>query len=500
MSDLTAAELADLVTDRPDLAQLMTRGIGAVMALILDLEKRLRATGERLEKSRRTIIPNSRTSHSPPSQDPRPKPRSRREKSGKKSGGQPGHAGHRLELIATPNEVVEHPVIECHHCQTDLRREPIAAISRRQVFDLPKIQLEVTEHRCEQKACPECRHITTATAPAEASQPTQYGLRLSGFAVYLNAGHFVPIARTCDIIQTLTGSRPSQGWVMECQKRVSKNLDNFLNRVVELLKEVPTIFCDETGFRFCAERFWLHVCSTAMLTLLMISRFRGTKAMREMGILGNVRQTAIHDHYSSYFTYDNKHGMCNAHHVRELTFVYEEMDQKWGRRMIRVLIDGKKIKELYHPKGLQVPVKEIERITRRYRAALVAGYRVNPPPPPPLKVKPGKKTRGKVLCLLDRLKNLEQETLRFLHDPTVPWENNQAERDLRMAKVQQKVSGGFRTEAGADIFARCRSYLDTMRKQGHDTMAGIIAALEGKAWMPKSTSRGRRRRKKRQAA
>jgi hypothetical protein len=500
MSDLTAAELADLATTRPDLVQLMTRGLGAVMAHILDLEKRLRATGERLEKSRRTIIPNSRTSHSPPSQDPRPKPRSRRVKSGKKSGGQPGHAGHRLEPVATPDEVVEHPVIECHHCQTDLRREPIAAIRRHQVFDLPKIRLEVTEHRCEQKACPECRQVTTAAAPAEASQLTQYGLRLSGFAVYLNAGHFVPIARTCDIIQALTGSRPSQGWVMECQKRVSKNLDGFMDRVTDLLKKAATIFCDETGFRFCAERFWLHVCSTAMLTLLMISRFRGTKAMREMGILGNIRQTAIHDHYSSYFTYDNKHGMCNAHHVRELTFVYEEMGQKWGRRMIRVLIDGKKIKELYHPKGQQVPEEEIDGITRRYRAALVAGYSVNPPPPPPLKVKPGKKTRGKVLCLLDRLQNLERETLRFLHDPTVPWENNQAERDLRMAKVQQKVSGGFRTEAGADIFARCRSYLDTMRKQGHDTMAGIIAALEGKAWMPKSTSRGRHRTKKRQAA
>jgi hypothetical protein len=219
-----------------------------------------------------------------------------------------------------------------------------------------------------------------------------------------------------------------------------------------------------------------------------------------MGILGNVRQTAIHDHLPAYFTYDNKHGMCNAHHVRELTYVHEDMGQQWGRRMIRVLIDGKKIKELYHPKGQQVPVEEIDRITRRYRAALVAGYSVNPPPPPPLKVKPGKKTRGKVLCLLDRLKNLEEETLRFLHDPTVPWENNQAERDLRMAKVQQKVSGGFRTEAGADIFARCRSYIDTMRKQGHDIMEGIMAALEGKAWMPKSTSRRRHRRKKKQVA
>lgn len=498
MSDLTAAALADLASRRPDLAALMARGMGAAMARILDLEERLRATGERLERSRRPSIPDSRTSHSPPSQDPRPKPRSRRVKSGKKSGGQPGHVGHRLEPVATPDAVVDHAVVSCQHCQTDLRREPVASIRSHQVFDLPTIQLEVTEHRCEQKACPSCQRMTTAPPPAQAGQPTQYGLRLSGLAVYLTTGHFVPVARTCDIIHALTGSRPSQGWVMECQKRVSRNLGGFMDRVIALLKQVPTICCDETGFRFCGKRYWLHVCSTVLLTVLMVSRFRGSQAMRELGILGNIKQTAIHDHYPSYFTFDNPHGMCNAHLVRELTFVHKEMGQAWGRRMIRVLIDGKNSKERHHPLGRPVPRPEIDQITRRYRAALAAGYAANPPPPPPTVVKPGKKKRGKVLSLLDRLRDHEEDTLRFLHDQTVPWENNQAERDLRMAKVQQKVSGGFRTEAGADIFARCRSYLDTMRKQKQDIMAGIVAALEGKAWMPAASTAPTKRATKKQ--
>jgi transposase len=357
-------------------------------------------------------------------------------------------------------------------------------VVKRQVFDLPKIRLEVTEHRCERKICPTCQRVSTAPGPEHARQPTQYGPRLAGWAVYLTIGHFVPVARTCALIQTLTGSRPSQGWVLACQKRLSAQLDGFIEHTTDLLRRAAVVGCDETGIRFGGKRHWLHVCCTALLTLLLVSRHRGSEGTRALGILGTVR-TAIHDNFPSYFTFDCNHGLCNAHHQRELVFVKEELGQRWAGRMIRVLLDGKELKERYHPQGKPIPDHDIECIRRRYRKALQAGIEENPPPPPRKPGQRGKIKRGKALCLLERLRDREEGALLFLVDQDVPWENNQSERDLRMAKVQQKVSGGFRTEAGAHIFARCRSYVDTMRKQGHDLMTGITAAMDGKAWMPK---------------
>lgn len=473
--------LEDIRRARPDLATLIDQGMHAVILRLLAVERERDAA-----RAPKTPIGDSRTTHAPPSTDPRPKPRSRRRRSGKKSGGQPGHAGHRLEPVAKPDQVVDHRLTQCQ-CGTDLRRQPVTEIVRHQVFDLPPIALEVTEHRCERKVCPSCQRQSTALAPEGARQPTQYGPNLAGWAVYLTVGHFVPVARTCELIRTLTGSRPSQGWVLACQQRLSRQLDGFIERTTELLRAAATVCCDETGIRFGGKRKWLHVCCTAMLTLLLVSRHRGSKGTRALGILDSVR-VAVHDNYPSYFRFGCAHGLCNAHHQRELIYVKLELKQQWAGRMIRVLLDGKRLKELYHTSGKRVPDELVERIRQRYRRALEAGYAEIPPP---LARRPGQRgriKRGKARCLLDRLRIRERETLLFLVDPDVPWENNQAERDVRMMKAQQKVSGGFRTEAGAHIFARCRSYLDTMRKQDQDIMTGIMAAMRGEAWMPRGSA------------
>jgi len=197
-------------------------------------------------------------------------------------------------------------------------------------------------------------------------------------------------------------------------------------------------------------RHWLHVCCTALFTLLLVSRHRGSEGTKALGILGTVR-TAIHDNYPSYFTFDCAHGLCNAHHQRELVYIHEELGQRWAKRMIRVLLAGKELKERYHPIGKRIPQQLINNIKRRYRAALEAGFEINAPPPQRQPGQRGRIKRGKARNLLERLRDREDAALHFLEDPAVPWENNQAERDLRMAKVQQKVSGGFRTEAGAQI-------------------------------------------------
>ena len=477
MSDFyrKSALLDKLYAEHPDLREVISQGEEAVVLRMVELKAQAKI---------KVPIGDSRTTHAPPSSDPRPKPRSRRVRSGKKSGGQPGHPGHSLQPVATPNIVLRHPVTTCVHCDADLRHQPVADITSTQVFDLPEIALEVTEHQCESKTCPACQRTSSTEPPAGATSLTQYGPRLSGLAIYLTVAHFVPVARTCALIQTLTGTKPSHGWVLACQKRLSRKLDPVLASIKHGLQLASSVCCDETGIRFGGKRNWLHVCCTAMLTLLLISRFRGSRGTAEMGILGVGQGIAIHDNLSSYFTFSNDHGLCNAHHQRELIFVHEELGQAWAKRMIRVLLDGKAYKEKYHPHGTPVPPELIAKIHGRFRLALTAGYAENPRPPPPKKKKRGRVFRGKALCLLDRLRDREADALRFLDNPDVPWDNNQAERDIRMAKVQQKVSGGFRTEAGADTFARCRSYLDTMRKQKHDTMTGILSALRGDPWMP----------------
>jgi len=332
-----------------------------------------------------------------------------------------------LEPVAQPDHVIEHAIVQCR-CGTDLSRQPAAEVVTHQVFDLPKIRLEVTEHRCERKTCPFCQRVSTALAPEGARQPTQYGPRLTGWAVYLTIGYFVPVARTCELIRTLTGTRPSQGWVLACQQRLSVRLDGFLERVTELLRRAPTVCCDETGIRFGAARQWLHVCCTAMLTLLLVSRHRGSEGTRALGILGTVR-TAIHDNVPSYFLFDCNHGLCNAHHQRERISVKEELGQRWAGRMIRVLLDGKRLKERYHPCAKPVPKDQIERLRRRYRMALKAGAAEIPPPAPRRPGQKGRPRRGKALCLLNRLRDREEATLLFLVDPDEPRENNQAERD-----------------------------------------------------------------------
>jgi transposase len=467
--------LRALYEQRPDLRDLAGAGEEAMIRRVLELEAAAKI---------RVPIGDSRMTHAPPSSDPRPKPRSRRLRSGKRSGGQPGHKGHRLEPVAKPDRVIDYAVTSCS-CGTDLRHQPVAAVVAHQVFDLPQIRLEVTEHRCERKSCPTCERVSTARAPAGARQPTQYGPRLACWAVYLTVGHFVPVARSCELIHALTGTRPSQGWVLSCQRRLSRRLDGFTERVTELLRQSSVVCCDETGFRFGGKRRWLHVCCTAVLTLLLVSRFRGREGTMALGILGTAR-VAIHDNYPSYFTFEGAHGLCNAHHQRELIYVKMELGGRWAGRMIRVLLDGKRLKEHYHSAGKLVPANLIARIRRRYRLALQAGYAIAPTPSPRRPGQRGKIARGKERCLLDRLRDREEETLLFLMDIDVPWENNQAERDLRMAKVQQKVSGGFRTESGAQIFARCRSYIDTMRKQNHDPMTGIMTAMSGDTWMPQT--------------
>ena len=469
--------LTELYLRRADLLELFELGELAVMQRLVELEAQVKS---------RIPIGDSRTSHAAPSSDPRSKARSQRKKSSRKTGGQVGHVGHRLAPVLTPDAVVVHAVVACSGCGYNMRGRAAIGMTKKQVFELPKSPLVVTEHQLESKRCPCCAAVTTAVAPAGAEQPTQYGPRLAGLAIYLHIYHFLPLARTADVIEVICGRRVSEGWIAACQTRVSGKLDPFLKAVTTCLRKAPVICCDESGFRFAGKRFWLHVCCTAMLTLLLCHRRRGLEGTAALGVLPGYQGTAVHDHWPAYFQIDScRHAVCNEHHVRELDGVTQRDGHPWAEALKIVLYDGLELKHRYHDHGTLIPPKKIAAITKRYKKCLRDGYAVTPPPPPPTNPKRGRPKRGKTLALLDRLRDRQQETLRFLHDPNVPWSNNQAERDIRPMKTQQKITGGFRTEAGAIEFCRVRSYLSTTTKNGIHPCDAIAKALAGNPWRPK---------------
>ena len=308
---------------------------------------------------------DSRTTHASPSSDPRPKPRSQRRKTGKKSGGQPGHQGHRLDPVEEADHIVVHEVTNCQNCQLDLRDKAPAQFTAHQVFEMPEVPMVVTEHRMEHKDCA-CGTTTIASPPPEAEQPTQYGPRLAGFAVYLHVQHFVPLKRTADIIETLTGRRVSEGWIRTCQQRVSNRLNPFIDAVTACLRAAKAVCCDETGFRFTGKRFWLHVCCTCLLTLLLCHRRRGGEGTTAMGILPGYTGTAVHDHLPSYLGFKTcSHSFCNEHHIRELDGVTLRDKANWAERMKVVLYDGLELKRRHHDQNEDIPSDQIAAITAR---------------------------------------------------------------------------------------------------------------------------------------
>lgn len=472
-------DLPEVLARRPDLAALAAQGTAALIGRVLELE-------QELEQAQRRRVPlgDSRTTHAPPSSDPRPKPRSQRRKSQRRPGGQPGHPGHRLEPVPKPDRIERHTVVCCGTCELDLKAEPVTQVRKHQVFDLPPTPLVVTEHQMESKRCPRCAAVTQAPPPPGAGQPTQYGPRLAAFVIYLHSVHFLPWQRLTDLIAQLTGHRLSEGWIKTCHARLSSRLDSFLAAVGAALRAAPAVSCDETGFRFIGRRFWLHVCCTATLTLCGCHRRRGAEGIGALGVLPDYAGIAVHDHWSPYFKFPCRHAVCNEHHIRELAAASEAAGQTWALEMQQVLYDALALKRRHHGAGHPIPPAEIATLTARYEACLKAGYAANPEQPqtgPPTR---GRRPRGKRLSLLDRLRARQVETLRCLHDLHLPWCNNQAEQDIRMVKVQQKISGGFRTEQGAIDFCRIRSYLGTLQKNRINLFDGIVQALAGQPWLP----------------
>ncbi len=465
--------------------------IGAGQERVKALEGLIDSQQERINTLERQQAKDSHNSSLPPSSDRFVRaPKSLRHKSGKKPGGQPGHRGHHLRQVETPDEILIHPVLCCEQCQYDLRTQPADMPERRQVIDLPAKRLWVTEHRVEEKQCPVCSHLTRAPFPAPVLAPAQYGTSIQAVATYLVEGQAVPYARASQLLRELLGVQLSAGSIATFVTTCHQQLAEMEIQLKATLVKARVIHQDETGLRVGTVGWWVHVCSTDRLTHYAAHPSRGRAALDAIGIASQFRGTSVHDGLLSYQSYTFTQALCNVHHLRDLTFVEEELKQDWARKMKELLLDMKA--EVERAKALgrhELDMLVLARLLRRYDSILTEGYQANPPPPAPKKSEQSKRTPGRpkqspARNLLDRLSEGKWAALRFLHDFAVPFDNNQAERDLRMIKVQQKVSGCFRTEEGVAMFCRIRSYLSTLRKQGIELLAALHHTLAGHAVLP----------------
>jgi transposase len=431
--------------------------VAALKAHIAELERRLGL--------------NSSNSGKPPSSDGLKKPTrvtSLRERSGKKSGGQKGHKGETLRQVAVADDVVNHYPSACATCGAGLAPEASAGHSARQVFDLPKPRpLVVTEHRAHDCQCAVCGTTTRGRFPDGVNAPVQYGIRIQSFVIYLLHHQLLPEDRLAELMADLFGVKLAAATIARMSRTCAERLRGFTEAVRDLVAGAPVKHMDETGFRIAGKTQWLHVASTALLTFYRVCAKRGS-------LLANVAGIVVHDHWKPYYTMQGVlHALCNAHHLRELKALVEIEKEDWARKMQRLLRRACHAANLARERSVALKPLLIAGFERRYDAILAEGLVFHEAQAPLTQntTTAGCKRRGRVPRrtghnLLLRLATRKHDTLRFLHDPAVPFTNNQAERDGRMMKLRQKISGGFRSFEGAIDFATIRSFLSTARKQG----------------------------------
>jgi len=473
---------------REQLIELAKSDPEAIADLVLMLWDRVEALEAKVAQLER----NSRTSSKPPSSDSGnftnpPKPKSLRRKSGRKPGGQKGRRGDTLEQVANPDHVVEHRLGEkdrCPKCGAAFP-ESMGELSPencecRQVFELPAIRVEVTEHRAEKRRCHRCGTEATATFPEGVVAPVQYGPRVRATALYLGAYQLVPYDRLSEIFSDLFAAPLSVGTLANIVKRGGAKAAEAMEPVREALVGADTAHADETGCRVKGKRHWLHVFSTAKLTSFHIDAKRGFEGMIRPGWLERFRGKLVHDFLSSYYRLLCRHFLCGAHLLRELTYLHEEMDQPWAEDMIELLLEAKELRDredAREPEDRHVIGEQTRRrIRKRYCEIVLAGLAMNPEPVR----KPGQRgrvKRGKALNLLIRLEDRYEEIMGFFEHEGVPFDNNQAERDLRMMKTREKVSGTFRSEEHAALFADLRSVVSTARKQSRNLLGTLAEML-----------------------
>lgn len=398
-----------------------------------------------------------------------------------------GHRGQTLEWSHEPAFIETHEVTSCGGCGASLLHEPVDEVIARQVFDLPPSEVLVTEHQVWVKSCPVCGSRTPGRFPFEAKPRVQYGPRLKGLMVYLMEAQLLPSARTSEVLSEVMGVTVSEGTLYTARDQCFEALAPIEQALGEALKTADGVHFDETGMRVNQRLWWLHVACTDGVTYYFAHPKRGRAAIDEMAILPNFAGKAVHDGWQSYSGYDCEHCLCNAHHLRELQYIFEHEAQAWAFELSLLLVSLHSwVKALKAEGKTALCAQELAVLEARYESILDQGFDANPmPPPDPMASKKrGRPKRSTPRNLLERLRTHKASVLGFVRDFEVPFDNNQAERDLRMMKLKQKISGGFRSEDGARRFCRIRGYLSTLRKQGHDLLEAMVDAFSGHPQSP----------------
>lgn len=465
--------------------------VDLLLAVIAAHEKRIRDLETRLQELESRLAKNSHNSSKPPSSDgyTKPAPKSLREKSDRPSGGQPGNPGQSLCFVDKPGHVVLHELLDCLcGCGGSLRDVKVHHHEKRQVFDLPQIQLEVTEHQAEVKRCPRSGEIVTAPFPLNVNAPVQYGSHFNALLVYWRDQQLLPFDRIAQMCADMLGRRISESTIQTAVEATALALVPFETHITAQLPQTDILHADETGLRVEGKLHWLHVLSNKVITWYGVHAKRGEEALSHFGHLAHFHGRLIHDCFKSYFDLVCLHALCNAHLLRELVFLFEQQGQRWARKMFLCLLAMHRCVKRHKARASPIPTETLRRWLNRYNALIAQGRLENPPLPPPPVKRRGRVAKTKAQNLLDRLDTHAESVLAFLYDPSVPFSNNQAEQDLRMIKVQQKISGGFRTFKGAQDFARIRSYLSTARKNNVNILSAISDAINGHPFLPTHTS------------
>jgi transposase len=445
----------------------------SVYRMFCAMEQNIARLEERVKHLEAIVHKDSHNSGKPPSSDIGRTPKSLRKKSKRQSGGQAGHQGYTLQRSANPDHIVNHHLHGTCECGRDLTKGKIVGYEQRQVADIPlQLRIETTEHSAEICQCA-CGRTHTAAFPETVTAPIQYGERIRAVIVYLSCYQMLPQSRTIETIKDLCGVSLSQGTLNNIIQQAHGNLEKTEEGIKKSLASSTLLHLDETGMYVGGKRIWEHSCSTKKFTYYFCHEKRGSEATKAGGVLNEYLWRIMHDGWKSYFDFDCLHALCNAHHLRELIFIKEEHHQRWAGTMIELLCRIKRTVDLAkEAERTQLAAATIQRYEKRFDGIIAAGYRANPKA-----LQPQRKTgqRGRIKQhparnLLDRLTTYKRETLAFMYDFNVPFDNNLAERDLRMTKVKQKVSGCFRSRAGANAFCRIRGYISTVKKHGYDIL------------------------------
>ena len=455
----------------------LQQSFDAQTALIAQLNQTIQELKEQLNK-------NSKNSSKPPSSDgfKRPAPKSLRKPSGKKVGGQKGHQGTFLSVLSDPDKIVKHMPSTCEGCPHYKMCKGTACVAeKRHVIDAV-VTVNVVEHQLlEIPICMLHGDTRKGNFPNDVKATVQYGENLQALSVALNTVGAVSVKRTHEILSGVFNIPLATGTISNMVKRCANAVSETVNRIKQKVANSGLGHFDETGTRVDKKLWWVHDASNCEFTYLDISPKRGYLGMEQCGVLPLFHGIAMHDCWASYWSYEDcQHAVCCAHLLRELTGIAENHpEQKWASAFIDLLTEMKKVKDKAVEAGKEtLSYYHYHKFDKRYDELIKQAREENPLPVTTEK-KRGRKKKGKILALVDRLDNYKVSVCLFIHNFMVPFDNNQAERDLRMIKVKTKVSGCFRSEEGARDYLKIMSYIGTAHKQGHNAYDAIRKAISG---------------------